>query len=549
MRKVFVSASCLPGLLLAVQTVAQMQIPAPPQPTASAVYTIAGTVVNAITGEPLRRVTVAALSQGNDQTVEAIETDNEGRFALDGLPSGKYPISASKRGFLTAFYDQHDEGYNSAIVTGEGQQTTGLVFKLLPGATLHGVVTADGGDPVEGAEVMLFRKPHNHNPGSRISQVNVVATDDTGAYEFADLPTGEYLLAVTAVPWYVLHRGEESKQQRPENDPAFALDVAYPITYFDSTTDESSAAPIRLTAGSREEANINLHAVPALRLLVSIPETRDRQIASPVLRRSVFGTEIPSVGNGFFPGKETSSVEFTGVAPGHYQLTQGDPPRIVELDATASQEVDPGIGTPTVSVSGALRSTGGATFPGNVSVFLMPQDGGQGSQPPVNCVNGSFTFDSVPQGTWKLIAGGSGKLMAVQSITIGEKTQAGNLLAVHDKPLQIVATVSLSDTRIEGVAKKKEKGQAGVMIVLVPDDPAANGDQFRRDQSDSDGSFALLNVAPGEYTVVAIEDGWDLDWARPQVITRYLPKGVAVKVAETSGKLLRLPEGVPVQSR
>jgi hypothetical protein len=56
-------------------------------------------------------------------------------------------------------------------------------------------------------------------------------------------------------------------------------------------------------------------------------------------------------------------------------------------------------------------------------------------------------------------------------------------------------------------------------------------------------------VAPGEYTVVAIEDGWKLDWARPEVIAPYLPKGVSVKVTESSGKLMHLSEAVPVQSR
>jgi len=41
-----------------------------------------------------------------------------GHFALEGLPAAKYPLSASKRGFRTALYDDH-EGYNTAIVTGQ----------------------------------------------------------------------------------------------------------------------------------------------------------------------------------------------------------------------------------------------------------------------------------------------------------------------------------------------------------------------------------------------------------------------------------------------
>ena len=89
------------------------------------------------------------------------------------------------------------------------------------------------GDPVAGASVMLFEKPHRHEPGEQIEQVQGVETDDTGAYEFAGLGPGDYLIAVKARPWYanaMPHSGKE------ETDAEAALDVAYPVTYFDSTT-------------------------------------------------------------------------------------------------------------------------------------------------------------------------------------------------------------------------------------------------------------------------------------------------------------------------
>ena len=87
------------------------------------------------------------------------------------------------------------------------------------------------------------------------------------------------------------------------------------------------------------------------------------------------------------------------------------------------------------------------------------------------------------------------------------------------------------------------------MVVLVPKNRSAFRSLVRRDQSDSDGSFALRDVVPGQYTVVAIQDGWELDWAQPEVLGRYLPRGVAVTITETSGKLIRLSEPVPVQAR
>jgi hypothetical protein len=87
------------------------------------------------------------------------------------------------------------------------------------------------------------------------------------------------------------------------------------------------------------------------------------------------------------------------------------------------------------------------------------------------------------------------------------------------------------------------------MVVLVPRQMTALDALARRDQSDSDGSFSLRDVPPGDYTVVAIQDGWQLDWVQPQVIRRYLPGGVAVTVTDSSGKLVSLTRPVPVQDR
>ena len=124
------------------------------------------------------------------------------------------------------------------------------MFPTLPGVGLH------GGDPVTDADVMLFLKPHRM--GDRIVEAGSALTDDTGAYEFGNLAAGDYLLAVKAEPWYALYHSSINTRPRPANDPGTALDVAYPVTYFDSTSDESSASPIVLAGGTRQEANYRI---------------------------------------------------------------------------------------------------------------------------------------------------------------------------------------------------------------------------------------------------------------------------------------------------
>ena len=329
--------------------------------TASAgAFRIAGTVLNAVTGEPVPRATLAVLNDKDSHTIASVVSDSEGRFALEMLAAAKYQLTASKRGYRTGFYDQHDE-FNSAVVTSPGQDTEHLTFRLTPSASLRGVVTGDGGDPVEGARVMLFLLPRGigrdfaraRGPENSIVEAGSTATDDLGAYEFGNLDPGEYVLAVTAEPWYALHQSGTRKVAEPANAIDSQLDVAYPLTYYDSTTEESGATPIVLGGGSREEADINLHAVPALHLSIAVPRKQaegtaqpDLRQAIPELRQSIFGTQIVTESAAPVNVLQSGTVEFSGIAPGHYVLWQGEPARAAEFDATASEQVDASAGTP-----------------------------------------------------------------------------------------------------------------------------------------------------------------------------------------------------------
>jgi len=548
-----IAAFALTALAATAQSPAQSSSNATARPTysssTSGSYRIAGILVNAITNEPVRRATVAVLATEDNHTIESVVSDNEGRFSLERLPAAKYQLTASKRGFRTGFYDEHDE-FSSAIVTGADQDTSHLNFRLTPGAVLRGVVSSDGGDPVEGARVMLFQRPKNRGFGDRMAQAGATVTDDSGTYEFTDLMAGEYQLAVSGEPWYALHGVQIRGQAKPASTSNPALDVAFPVTYYDSTTDEAAATPIVLTAGSRVEANISMHAVPALHLSIQTPTKPDGSIARPELQQTVFGSMAYAVSSGFLDALQTGTVEMSGIAPGHYQLMQGDPPRIVDLELAANSQVDPNGGVPASAITGTLQMASGLTPPEEANLTLNRVDSGPGQTVVVTAANkGRFKFESVPPGSWSLWAVNGSKALPVVATRSGGQQQPGNILTTHDRPLNLAVTLSDSETRIEGFARKDQKGVAGAMIVLAPRNKAAWQALIRRDQSDSDGSFALRDVAPGEYTIVAIQFGWSLDWSRPEALARYLPSGTAVTVTVNSGSVVRLPSPVAVQMR
>lgn len=519
-----------------------------PQPSSRAAYimsgqyTVSGVLVNAATGEPIRRATVEALKEDDSRAVASCITDSEGRFVLTHLAAMKFQLTASKRGFRTASYDEHD-GFSSAIVTGPDQDTTHLEFKLTPGTVLHGTVTSEDGEPVAGARVMLFKRPRFPAAGERTTQVNASVTDDTGAYEIADLPAGEYLLAVAAEPWYAVHEGAPEKRNA-------ALDVAYPVTYFDSTTEERSATPLVFAGGRNEEANISLHALPALHLTFAVPRKPDGSLARPELQQTIFGTTISSESAGFIDAMQTGSVEMSGIAPGHYELTQGDPPRIAELDLVSSQQVEANLGTAANSIAGIVRMASGTPVPDEMTISLERVDGGSGhalfaAQEHL----GRFKLDAVPPGEWAVSATSGDKAVPVVAVSAGSSRSIGNIITLRERTPRLNVTISDAETRVEGFAKKNDKGFSGAMIVLLPKNTALWKALTRRDQSNSDGSFALPDVAPGEYTAIAIEDGWQLDWTSPQAMARYLPGGINVSVTEKSNALIHLSSPVPVQTR
>lgn len=529
---------------------------APPSAAPVRPYRIAGKLLNSVTGEPVMQATLEALDEENQRTVQSVLTDSDGNFALGGLRAGKYPLTASKRGFQTGFYDEH-EGYNSAIVTGPGQDTEHLLFGLTPSAMLRGVVSGDDGDPVDGATVMLFKLPPGMGrdfrraraPADRIHQAGSETTDDTGAYEFSNLGPGDYVLAVQAEPWYALHPSARASRPAALSEAAAALDVAYPVTYFDSTTDESAATPIHLAGGFHQEADINLHAVAALRLTVAVPRKPQGGIARAELRQTIFGAQVSALSEGFLNSLRTGTVQFTGLAPGHYELWQGDPPRVANLDATVSGQVDASGGTPTFAVTGTLRTTTGEPLPNQLGVSLDPTDAGGHLGMSAPAATGHFQFENVPAGAWNLTVSSAGQPMGILALQADGATHAGSAVVVADHPLNLTATVALGETHLKGFARKDGKGFGGALVVLVPRNPATFDGLVRRDQSDSDGSFSMVHVAPGQYTLIAIQDGWDLLQAGPEALAHYLPGGTSVTVKANSGALLSLTAAVTVQPR
>jgi hypothetical protein len=163
---------------------------------------------------------------------------------------------------------------------------------------------------------------------------------------------------------------------------------------------------------------------------------------------------------------------------------------------------------------------------------------------------GEANFANVGAGKYDFAAWSETQRYSVVRIATEAGVISGRSLNVSPgASLSITLSLLGGSVTVEGYAKRDGKAASGVMIVLVPKNPAENRDRFRRDQSDLDGSFGLPNVIPGEYSIVAIDDGWDLDWAEPSVIAAYLPKGQTIEVGAQISGTMHLTDTVKVQGK
>jgi hypothetical protein len=520
--------------------------------SSSASLRIAGTVVSSTGGNPLGRARVTILDARNPQNRQSVLTSEDGRFEFKPLSAGKYALQGAKRGFITASYDEHEQ-FSTAIVTGAGLDTENLVLRLAPSAILSGKIFDELGDPVRHATVSLYREDRRVGIG-RILKFRTASTDDQGAYEFASLDAGSYFISATATPWYALHP-VSTHQPGEQNLPTAvdrSLDAAYPVTYYGDSTEPDDATPIPIRGGDHLQADIHLNPVPALHLLFHVPENGDHGFNVPVLQRPSFDG-VDAVQTGGMQQVSPGVFEINGVAPGRYSVHMpgsGRGNEVNEIDLTNDgQELNVPGAEAAADIKATVQLLGESTLPPHLGIALRNSKLRMVAWQDVDAKN-EIEFQDLAPGQYEVLAFASPKAFSVVRISSPGSDTAGHILNVAAGSS---VTVSLSlvggAVTVEGFARRAGKATAGAMVVLVPKDPESHRDLFRRDQSDQDGSFSLPSVIPGSYTIVAIENGWDLDWSRPGVIAHYAKQGQSVIVPDHTATTLHLPDFVEVQPR
>ncbi|MEZ5316246.1 MAG: carboxypeptidase-like regulatory domain-containing protein [Vicinamibacterales bacterium] len=165
------------------------------QPT-SGTASLSGVVVtDGDTPTPVRRAIVTLSGDGLRPSRGAI-TDDDGRFAFERLPAGRFILTAARPAFITSAYGaKRPNRPGTAITLSDGQALADLTLRLWRGGVLAGTLRDEFGRPVAGVPVEAVRAvtPPFPTPTLTLSN-NGVTTDDAGEFRIFGLEPGTYVV-------------------------------------------------------------------------------------------------------------------------------------------------------------------------------------------------------------------------------------------------------------------------------------------------------------------------------------------------------------------
>src|SRR6266436_5199092 len=200
-------------------------------------YPIRGTVVNSLTGEPIR----GALVQIYANRQRSVLTGADGSFQFADVPAGTVNLNVRKPGFFTAQAIQSPRA--QAYFATSGPYQPPVVLKLIPEGLISGQINGDGGEPVEGLSVQIMEERVENGKKTRVI-LRGVQTDEQGEYRIAELQPGKYFVFV----------GASSRVNAFAAPPSQQGARGYAATFYPSGNDFATANPVEVAAGQQMQA-------------------------------------------------------------------------------------------------------------------------------------------------------------------------------------------------------------------------------------------------------------------------------------------------------
>lgn len=552
-----------------------------PAAAAQGTASIAGRVLTADTGRPVKRarVTVAGGARAGRSTV----TDDQGRYTISGLVAASYTVTASKTGFVDAVYGQRRALQpGTPIAVADGQAAANVELRLTRGGVITGHVGDEDGEPLARALVTVQR--YQYVRGERqLAPAGADQTDDRGQYRVFGLPPGEYYVSASTVGLgELIGRGlQQLAGARAEmagrgagrgvapTNPFFqerADPTGYAPTYYPGVVNAAQAGKVNIGPG-QELSGIDFQVQLVPLATVSGVVSGAQEGVSVALLSQDAGGGIGRRGQ-TYGGRAQADGTFSigNVPPGRYTAVarsggRANEPRTAMQSIVVSGENVEGVALvlqPGVSLAGNITvESSGTPSPADYSVFRvdvpdvdpLPVGGGRGGALGGSGrveKNGSFTIGNLQPGPHYIRVTGGGAQgggdWTLKSVQVGGTDVTD--LPFEIKPGQNVdnVTVVLTDrsTELTGTVRDaRSAGTGGVTVIAFGTDPQLWRAQSRRiavARTGQSGAYRIRALPPGDYYMIAVDDVEQGEWFDPAYLDSVKDKATRVTLNEGDKK-------------
>ncbi|MGB9032403.1 MAG: carboxypeptidase-like regulatory domain-containing protein [Acidobacteriaceae bacterium] len=550
---------CLPSslsrslllLILAASFAAPLPASAQDTTTVAAGYAVRGTIVNAVSGQPVARALVS-LNEDN-----AMLTGSQGEFSFDNLPAGEYFVSVQKPGY-TGFGGMLP-GMGNIVVRysrgGRHMQTVpphriqvgpdmpALTFAITPLAMIAGHITLSTADPADGIQVQVYGR-YSQNGRTRWSFAGQARTRSDGSFRISDLEPGTYIVTTQA-----------SLDRPPAGNNDQAPVWGYPALYYPGVTEISGAGMLSLTAGQQAEADLTLTRQQFFPVIAVVHSPADTPANFEVLDSAGRPTGLPASWD------RREGLVHANVPSGTWTMEAHAYGRSMQWGSTSFQvngapasfaiSIIPVPRIPVVIRREFLASADGSQQPDTsgpgMNLVLAPADDidlGRGGGAGLNhedSINNEWQLNVTEPGRYWVEAQAYPPAY-ISSITSGGVDLGSNPLNIipGSTPPPIEVTLHNDAGTITGQINSQnpnasapgsaspsgERPQVWIYAIPLFSTPA----QLPEGSMDSSSQFTIPMLAPGSYRVVACDSQQDIDFHSPEGLAAWAGKGQTVTV-------------------
>ncbi len=539
----------VPLLLLTLAFQAQDAAPTQPPEKPKADCVIKGQVLNAVTGEPLRKARVNLMKPTARTGPRGRDVDSAGHFEFRGVEPGTYTLNAERTGFVTQSYGRRKPGRGmggTSITLTPAQEMKDLVIKLSPHAVIVGRVIDEDGDPMAGVQISAMKSMWEGKKRQLIPVRNA-STNDLGEYRIYDLAPDTYFIQAVRQRWSGMPPPSEPMSDKPEE--------GYIATWYPGTVDSSTSPRIAVKGGAE------LRGVDIRMVKTRVIRIRGKVLSGTTGKPTGGSVMLLPRGKGYRSWMEMKNswvqdpalgFEFKDVTPGSYSLRgeagSGDEREsIVQNIDAGDSNIDNLVLQPNtgVEIRGKLTVEGGKLEGERTNVSLQPWEedegpmGGASAEPKQD---GTFTLKNVQAGRYRI--------QCYKPDTYVKAIRAGDQ-DITDQPLDtsqgvpssLEITLSANSPEVTGSVKNEDgKPVTGASVLLIPTDESRREQwgNYGQSTTDQNGNFRIRNTRPGEYKALALEEVEGGEFMDPDFLKAYECKATAVTLKEDSKENLQL---------